>query len=128
MKRFLAALALAGVTVIGATGTAHAATDDCDQVCVDALRSQVETLTDDNKALQREVEWRDSKLFLKDTEIAALESKLAATSLSLSYAFRAAQRLQAEALRFEARFEFQRNLALTRRATIIELRIELRGC
>jgi hypothetical protein len=119
MKRFLAALALAGVTVIGATGTAHAATDDCDQVCVDALRSQVETLTDDNKALQREVEWRDSKLFLKDTEI---------TSLSLSYAFRAAQRLQAEALRFEARFEFQRNLALTRRATIIELRIELRGC
>jgi hypothetical protein len=29
MKRFLAALALAGVTVIGTTGTANADTDDC---------------------------------------------------------------------------------------------------
>jgi hypothetical protein len=121
MKRFLAALALAGVTVIGTTGTAHAAADDCDQTCVDALRAQVETLTDDNKALQREVEWRDSKLFLKDTEIAAVESKLAATTLSLQYAWDGLQRMT-------DRFEFQRDLALTRRATIIELRLELRGC
>jgi hypothetical protein len=100
----------AGLSIVAAP--AYADEPVCDAACVTAYEDKI-------AGLESDVDWLTFKLMVADAQVGAVESKLAATQTSLDLAYAANHRLT-------DRFEFQRNLALTRRATIINLRAELR--
>jgi hypothetical protein len=133
MKRLLATLAIAlGLGLMAAP--AQAATDDCDQACVDALRAQVEDLTDENTELRSDVDWLTFKLMIANAQTAAVEAKLAATQTSLDYALGSAQHYQGLAVQRLAERDAALALAdarldriLTLRAKVKELRLIVCG-
>jgi hypothetical protein len=105
------AAVIVGATIVAAPAHAEEPVV-CDAACVDAYEQQIDQLT-------TERDWLAFKLQVANSATAAAESKLAATELSRQYAV-------SSALRYKARYEFWHNKALVRRATIIELRHELR--